>query len=99
MASGAIQSSGKAAMSVEMCVVTPSINVDGTNAINNQRMRTRQASGVEDAVERIAAAGSETASHRTARAHPAVSTANSPYPHAQIRVWAARPTSGSNTNG
>ncbi|HTE72817.1 MAG TPA: hypothetical protein VK640_06420 [Actinomycetes bacterium] len=42
MASGTVQNSGIAAMSVETCVVTPSIRLDGTKARATQPSRVRK---------------------------------------------------------
>src|SRR5918993_758810 len=42
MASGTVQKSGIAAMSVETCVVTPSIRLDGTKATATQPRRVRR---------------------------------------------------------
>ena len=42
MASGTVQNSGIAAMSVETCVVTPSIRLDGTKASATQPSRVRK---------------------------------------------------------
>ncbi len=91
-------------MSVDTCVVTPSIRLEGTNARATQVSRClTDTSAAGSAAAEAARSASATGSRRAARAasRPQIPTRsrNPPYAMDHHRVCAASPTVGSITNG
>src|SRR4029078_2403280 len=70
IASGSTQSNGTAATSVEMCVVTPSIRLEGTNDRMTHRSRVRTERRSRTTAAGAASGGRSVAKARTRKAQP-----------------------------
>src|SRR5688572_23446402 len=97
------QSSGTAAMSVEMSVVAPSMRLEGTKAHAAQRSARAVPTAAWDSGAACAAGVSSGADLpgrlATADAQAASNASTTRYPIAQTRLWSVTLTVGSSTNG
>src|SRR5678815_2122792 len=91
------QRSGKAAMSVVMYVVTPSIRLDGTNAYNTHRSRLSGVTTDGSMTPGPGTAAREDFHKRTAHKNTRISKRRYPFRH--CRLCSASVIDGSNRSG